>query len=78
MNCKDGLKGDQGEKGEEGIKGDKGEDGAKGTDGEDAISILVEDAPLVFDTDDNGIVPVSILKAAKVKVMKGNLNISNK
>lgn len=66
-----------GEKGEQGIKGDKGEDGAKGTDGEDAISILVEDAPLVFDTDDNGIVPVSISKVAKVKVMKGNLNISN-
>lgn len=52
-------------------------DGAKGTDGKDAISILVEDAPLIFDTDDNGIVPVSISKAAKVKVMKGNLNISN-
>lgn len=66
-----------GEKGEQGIKGDKGEDGAKGTDGEDAISVLVEDAPLVFDTDDNGIVPVSISKAAKVKIMKGNLNISN-
>lgn len=77
-NGKDGQKGDQGEKGEQGIKGDKGEDGAKGTDGEDAISILVEDAPLVFDTDDSGIVPVSISKAAKVKVMKGNLNISNK
>lgn len=77
-NGKDGQKGDQGEKGEQGIKGDKGEDGADGTDGEDAISILVEDAPLVFDTDDNGIVPVSISKAAKVKVMKGNLNISNK
>lgn len=77
-NGKDGQKGDQGDKGEQGIKGDKGEDGAKGTDGEDAISILVEDAPLVFDTDDNGIVPASISKAAKVKVMKGNLNISNK
>lgn len=72
-----GVQGPQGEKGEQGIKGDKGEDGAKGTDGEDAISILVEDAPLVFDTDDNGIVPVSISKVAKVKVMKGNLNISN-
>lgn len=77
-NGKDGQKGDQGEKGEQGIKGDKGEDGAKGTDGEDAISIHVEDAPLVFDTDDSGVVPVSISKAAKVKVMKGNLNISNK
>lgn len=78
QNGKDGQKGDQGEKGEQGIKGDKGADGTDGTDGEDAISILVEDAPLVFDTDDNGIVPVSISKAAKVKVMKGNLNISNK
>ena len=76
-NGKDGQKGGQGDKGEQGIKGDKGEDGAKGTDGEDAISILVEDAPLVFDTDDSGIVPVSISKAAKVKIMKGNLNISN-
>ena len=72
-----GEKGDQGDKGEQGIKGDKGADGTDGTDGEDAISILVEDAPLVFDTDDNGIVPVSISKVAKVKVMKGNLNISN-
>lgn len=77
QNGKDGQKGDQGEKGEQGIKGDKGEDGAEGTDGEDAISILVEDAPLVFDTDDSGIVPVSISKVAKVKIMKGNLNISN-
>lgn len=68
------LSGEKGEQGEQGIKGDKGEDG---TDGEDAISILVEDAPLVFDTDDSGIVPVSISKAAKVKIMKGNLNISN-
>ncbi len=55
-------------------KGDKGEDG---TDGEDAISILVEDAPIVFDTNDDGVVPASISKSAKVKVMKGNLNISN-
>lgn len=55
-----------------------GKDGAQGKPGKDAVSIIVEDAPLVFDTDDNGIVPVSISKAAKVKVMKGNLNISNK
>ena len=73
-----GETGALGETGAQGPQGEKGEDGAKGTDGEDAISILIEDAPLVFDTDDNGIVPVSISKAAKVKVMKGNLNISNK
>lgn len=54
-----------------------GKDGQKGDQGEDAISILVEDAPLIFDTDDNGIVPVSISKAAKVKVMKGNVNVTN-
>lgn len=72
-----GETGAQGEAGAQGPQGDKGEDGANGTDGEDAISIHVEDAPLVFDTDDSGIVPVSISKAAKVKIMKGNLNISN-
>lgn len=72
-----GEKGPKGEKGEQGIKGDKGEDGAKGTDGEDAISILVEDAPLVFDTDDSGTVPASAKKTAKVKVMKGNTNVTD-
>lgn len=45
--------------------------------GDDAISILVEDAPLVFDTDDNGIVPADVTNTAKVKVMKGNANVTN-
>ena len=54
-----------------------GAPGPQGKPGKDAVSIIVEDAPLVFDTDDSGIVPVSISKAAKVKIMKGNLNISN-
>lgn len=54
-----------------------GKDGAQGKPGKDAVSIIVEDAPLVFDTDDSGIVPVSVSKVAKVKIMKGNLNISN-
>lgn len=73
-----GAQGPKGETGVQGPQGEKGADGTDGTDGEDAISILVEDTPLVFDTDDSGIVPVSISKAAKVRVMKGNLNISNK
>lgn len=51
--------------------------GEQGADGKDAISILVEDAPLVFDTDDNGTVSSSVTKAAKVKVMKGNTNVTN-
>lgn len=45
--------------------------------GDDAISILLEDAPLVFDTDDNGTVSSDITKTAKVKVMKGNTNVTN-
>lgn len=45
--------------------------------GDDAISILVEDAPLVFDTADNGIVSATDTKTAKVKVMKGNTNVTN-
>lgn len=51
--------------------------GEQGTDGKDAISILVEDAPLVFDTDDNGTVSSSVTKVAKVKVIKGNDNVTN-
>lgn len=74
QNGKDGQKGDQGEKGEQGIKGDKGEDGAKGTDG---ISILIE-RPLVFDTDNTGRVPSSVLQSKKavVRVMQGGTNMS--
>ena len=73
-NGKDGQKGGQGEKGEQGIKGDKGEDGAKGTDG---ISILIERS-LVFDTDDTGRVPSSVLQSRKavVRVMRGGTNVS--
>ena len=76
-NGKDGQKGDQGDKGEQGIKGDKGEDGAKGTDGTDGISFLIE-RPLIFDTDDTGKVPTSVLQSRKavVKVMQGGTNVS--
>lgn len=78
-----GEKGDQGEKGEQGIKGDKGEDGldgadgADGLDGTDGISILIE-RPLVFDTDDTGKVPTSVLQSKKavVRVMQGGVNVS--
>jgi hypothetical protein len=76
-NGKDGQKGDQGDKGEQGNKGDKGEDGVDGTDGKDAVSVLVENAPLVFDTNDDGIVSPDISKLAKVKIMRGNRNVSD-
>lgn len=48
-----------------------------GKEGADAVSVLVENAPLVFDTNDDGIIPVGISKAAKVKVMNGNRNVSD-
>lgn len=64
--------------GKDGAQGPQGKPGKDGVDGEAAVSILVEDAPLIFDTNDNGIVPISIGKVAKVKVMKGNQNISNR
>lgn len=54
-----------------------GTPGPQGKPGKDAVSIIVEDAPLVFDTDDNGIVSPGTSKTAKVKVMKGNQNVSN-
>lgn len=66
-----GMKGDKGNPGADGI------DGTNGANGEDAISIIVEDAPLIFDTGSNGIVPSNIAKSAKVKVMKGNVNVTN-
>lgn len=60
-----------------GEKGDKGEDGVDGTDGKDAVSVLVENAPLVFDTNDDGTVSPDISKLAKVKIMRGNRNVSD-
>lgn len=78
------LSGEKGEQGEQGIKGDKGEDGldgadgADGLDGTDGISILIE-RPLVFDTDDTGKVPTSVLQSKKavVRVMQGGANVSD-
>ena len=72
-----GDKGDKGDKGADGADGIDGTNGTNGTNGEDAISIIVEDAPLIFDTGSNGIVPSNITKSAKVKVMKGNVNVTN-
>lgn len=69
-----GVKGDKGDKGPNGADGI---DGTNGANGENAISILVEDAPLIFDAGSNGIVPSNITKSAKVKVMKGNVNVTN-
>ena len=59
------------------LKGEKGDKGEDGVDGKDAVSVLVENAPLVFDTNDDGIVSPDISKLAKVKIMRGNRNVSD-
>lgn len=48
-----------------------------GKNGADAVSVLVENTPLVFDTNDDGIVSPDISKLAKVKIMRGNRNVSD-
>ena len=48
-----------------------------GKEGADAVSVLVENAPLVFDTNNDGIVSPDISKQAKVKIMRGNRNVSD-
>lgn len=84
-----GEKGDQGEKGDPGVKGDQGEKGEKGdagtdgkdgqpgkdgTDGKDAMEIVLKDAPMVFDTDENGIVPTDASRTAKIQLWRSGEN----
>lgn len=73
-----GNPGPQGPQGEKGADGLDGADGADGLDGTDGISILIE-RPLVFDTDDTGRVPSSVLQSRKavVRVMRGGTNVSD-
>lgn len=73
-----GNPGPQGPQGEKGADGLDGADGADGLDGTDGISILIE-CPLVFDTDDTGRVPSSVLQSRKavVRVMRGGTNVSD-
>lgn len=80
-----GLKGDKGEQGEQGIKGDKGDpgndgkpgkDGTNGTNGKDAVEFVIKDAPMVFDTATDGVVPTDTSKTAKIYVYRGGANVS--
>lgn len=69
MELKDGEKGDRGDKGD---KGDRGDDG---TNGKNAVEFIVSNAPLVFDTDENGIVPANVSKTARIEVYRSGKNI---
>lgn len=64
--------------GKDGARGPQGETGPQGPQGADGISILIE-RPLVFDTDDTGIVSSSALQSKKavVRVMRGGTNVSD-
>lgn len=65
-------------KGDTGAKGDKGADGvdgADGTDGLDALEVTIKNAPLVFDTDDNGVVNSSTVQNAEIWVTRDGKNV---
>lgn len=67
----DGVKGDQG------LPGVDGAPGANGKDGEDAINIVVKDIPMVFDTEDNGLVVDGAVRYASIFVYHKKENISS-
>lgn len=50
-------------------------DGAPGADGKDAINIVVKGIPLVFDTDDNGVVSSSAIQNAEIWVTRDGKNV---
>lgn len=62
----DGVKGEQGE---------TGADGMDGVDGLDALEVTIKNAPLVFDTDDNGVVNSSAVQNAEIWVTRDGKNV---
>lgn len=58
-------------------KGKDGDKGDPGANGKDAVEFIVKDAPLVFDTDENGVVSASVSKTATIQVMRSSKNITS-
>lgn len=56
-------------------KGKDGDKGDPGTNGKDAVEFILKNAPLVFDTDENGVVPSTVSKTALIQVMRSGKNI---
>ena len=50
-------------------------DGAPGADGKDALEVTIKNAPLVFDTDDNGVVNSSAVQSAEIWVTRDGKNV---
>lgn len=59
-------------------KGKDGQPGTNGTDGKDAVEFVIKDAPMVFDTATDGVVPTDTSKTAKIYVYRGGVNVSAK
>lgn len=56
-------------------KGKDGDKGAPGANGKDAVEFILKNAPLVFDTDENGVVSSTVSKTAQIQVMRSDKNI---
>lgn len=52
-----------------------GAPGADGKDGEDALEVTIKNAPLVFDTDDNGVVNSSAKQVAEIWARRDGKNV---
>ena len=63
-------------KGDPGNDGQPGKDGTNGTNGKDAVEFVIKDAPMVFDTATDGVVPTDTSKTSKIYVYRGGANVS--
>ena len=52
-----------------------GDNGDPGSDGLDALEVTIKNAPLVFDTDDNGVVSSSAIQNAEIWVTRDGKNV---
>nr|DAM48867.1 MAG TPA: hyaluronate lyase [Caudoviricetes sp.] len=50
-------------------------DGDKGIDGTDALEVTIKNAPLVFDTNDNGVVSSSTVQTAEIWIAREGKNV---
>lgn len=55
--------------------GVKGEPGVEGIDGLDALEVTIKNAPLIFDTDDNGVVSSSAEQTAEIWIARDGKNV---
>lgn len=59
----------------DGAKGDRGEIGTDGDKGLDALEVTIKNAPLVFDSDDNGVVSSSAEQVAEIWARRDGENV---